>query len=63
MIKEQVIESNGCRYIGQIMKDLPDNVMFNKVTTGCGMTSVVLKNELKYVLAVPFVSLIKNMEK
>jgi hypothetical protein len=62
MIEEQVIESNGCRYIEEFMKDLPDNVMFNKVTTGCGMTSLVLKNDLKYVLAVPFVSLIKNKE-
>ena len=63
MVKERIIKSNGCRYIGEFMKDLPDNVMLNKVTTGCGMTSVVLKNEIKYVLAVPFVSLIKNKEK
>lgn len=62
MIEEQIIESNGCKYIGEFMEDLPDNVMLNKVTTGCGMTSLVLENDLKYVLAVPFVSLIKNKE-
>jgi len=62
MIEEKIIESNGCKYIREFMEDLPDNVMFNKVTTGCGMTSLVLRNDLKYVLAVPFVSLIKNKE-
>ena len=63
MVKERIIKSNGCKYVGEFMKDLPENVMLNKVTTGCGMTSVVLENEIKYVLAVPFVSLIKNKEK
>ena len=60
---EKIIESNGCKYIGEFMEDLPDNVMLNKVTTGCGMTSLVLDNDVNYVLAVPFVSLIKNKEK
>jgi hypothetical protein len=60
---EKIIKSNGSKYLGEFMKDLPENVMLNKVTTGCGMTSVVLENDVKYVLAVPFVSLIKNKEK
>jgi hypothetical protein len=60
---EKIIKSNGSKYLGEFMKDLPENVMLNKVTTGCGMTSVVLENNVKYVLAVPFVSLIKNKEK
>jgi len=62
MLKERIIDSGDCKYIGQFLKDLPDNVMLNKVTTGSGMTSVVLENEIKYVLAVPFVSLIKNKQ-
>tara|TARA_B100000787_G_scaffold92893_1_gene68582 strand:+ start:1358 stop:3178 length:1821 start_codon:yes stop_codon:yes gene_type:complete len=62
MIEEQIIESNRCKYLEEFMEDLPDNVMLNKVTTGCGMTSLVLKNDINYVLAVPFVSLIKNKE-
>ena len=56
MIKERIIKSNGSKYVGEFMKDLPDNVMLNKVLTGCGMTSTVLSNDKKYVLAVPFVS-------
>jgi hypothetical protein len=62
MLEEEIICGKGCKYIGEIMKDLPDNVMLNKVTTGCGMTSVALGNDVKYVIAVPFVSLIKNKE-
>ena len=48
-------------YYGE--SDFPDNILVNKVTTGCGMTSVVLSNSRKYVLCVPFVSLIQNKEK
>lgn len=57
-----MIDSKGCKYIGEFMSDLPENVILNKVTTGSGMTSVVLENDVKYVLAVPFISLIKNKE-
>ena len=57
---EMIIDGRGCTYLGEFMDDLPKNVMLNKVTTGCGMTSVVLKNEVKYVLAVPYVALIEN---
>ena len=60
MIEEKVIKSNGSKFIGEFMADLPDNVMLNKVTTGCGMTSLVLENDINYVLVVPYVSLIKN---
>ena len=60
MLEEKIIDSKGFRYIGEFMNDLPENVMLNKVTTGCGMTSVVLENDVKYVLAVPYVALIKN---
>jgi hypothetical protein len=62
IVTETIIDSMGCKYIGEFMKDLPDNVMLNKVTTGCGMTSVVLENDVKYVLVVPFVALIRNKE-
>lgn len=60
MLEKKIIDSKGFKYIGEFMNDLPDNVMLNKVTTGCGMTSLILENDIKYVLAVPFVALIKN---
>tara|TARA_R110000796_G_scaffold91768_1_gene195917 strand:- start:13 stop:1926 length:1914 start_codon:yes stop_codon:yes gene_type:complete len=60
---ELVIEvPEGNSYIGDFMTDLPDNVMFNKVTTGSGMTTLALKNDVKYVIAVPYVNLLLNKE-
>ena len=52
----------GSSYIGEFMTDLPDNVMFNKITTGSGMTTLALTNNVKYVIAVPYVNLLLNKE-
>jgi len=49
--------------ISDFMNDLPNNCMFNKVTTGSGMTSLALLNDVKYVIAMPYVTLIQNKEK
>lgn len=48
------------KYLDEFYIDLPDNVLFNKGTTGCGMTSLALSNNVKYVIVVPFTSLITN---
>jgi len=48
------------KYLDEIMDDLPDNVRFNKKVTGCGMTSVALENDVRYVVVMPYVSLVKN---
>ncbi|WP_185153899.1 hypothetical protein [Dysgonomonas sp. 520] len=42
------------------MKDLPHNCIFNKVTCGCGGTTIVLDNDQNYVIAVPTTELILN---
>lgn len=60
--EELVIDCGGNDFLSEFLEDLPDNVMLNKVTTGSGMTSVVLQNSVKYVLAVPYTALIKNKE-
>ncbi|MCK0179131.1 hypothetical protein MWU50_07505 [Flavobacteriaceae bacterium S0862] len=60
---EMVIKSKGSKFIGEFLEDLPDNVMLNKVTTGSGMTSLVLANPIKYVLVVPYTALISNKAK
>tara|TARA_R110000744_G_scaffold191666_2_gene310828 strand:- start:874 stop:2946 length:2073 start_codon:yes stop_codon:yes gene_type:complete len=52
----------GISYVGEFMNDLPDNVMFNKITTGSGMTTLALTNDVKYVIAVPYVNLLLNKE-
>lgn len=62
-MKTTVIENKGARFLSQFEEfkyDLPDNVFFNKVTTGSGMTTIVLANDVKYVLCVPFKNLVHN---
>lgn len=50
------------RYLSDIegFDDLPDNCHFNKVLTGCGGTTVALKNSIKYVIAMPFKGIGEN---
>lgn len=59
-MKEVIIQAGDNRYMGEFMEDLPENCILNKVLTGSGMTSVVLSNNIKYVLVVPYISLIEN---
>lgn len=42
------------------LTDLPQNCIFNKKITGCGGTTIALKNNRDYVIAVPTVELIIN---
>ena len=57
MVEPLKIESNdGFLHL----EDLPHNCIFNKVVTGCGGTTVVLKNTEDYVIAVPTTELIIN---
>ena len=62
----RIIENKGQFFLSQFEEfknDLPDNVFMNKVTTGSGMTSVALYNNVKYVICVPFKNLIINKKK
>lgn len=43
-----------------IMKDFPENCVFNKVKTGCGATTIALTNEENYIIAVPTTELVIN---
>ena len=57
------IKAGKSRYIGEFLKELPENAMLNKVAVGAvgaGATSVALRSKDKMVLCVPFVSLILN---
>lgn len=42
------------------LEDLPHNCIFNKVVTGCGGTTIALKNGENYVIVVPTTELIEN---
>lgn len=56
MEKLEIQERNGFLTMG----DLPHNCIFNKVVTGCGGTTIALKNSENYVIAVPTTELIEN---
>lgn len=42
------------------MKELPTNCIFNKGTTGCGGTELALRNNKHTIIAMPFISLVRN---
>lgn len=48
------------RYLSEFLEELPDNGFLNKVLTGCGNTFLALTNKRNYVIAVPYISLIRN---
>lgn len=47
-------------YLGEVMKDLPDDTYLCKGITGCGATSLALSNDVPYVVIVPYISAIDN---
>ena len=42
------------------MQKIPTNCVLNKVVTGCGATSLAIKQPGNTIIAVPFVGLIQN---
>jgi len=56
------IDCGNADHMGEVARlaDLPHNCILNKVRTGCGGTSVALRNNQKYVIAVPNIELISS---
>ena len=57
---EIILKANQANYLSEFLEDLPDNGFLNKVTTGCGNTFLALTAKKDYVVAVPYISLIRN---
>lgn len=57
---EIIIDAGKHKYLAEFLVDLPDNSFVNKVLTGCGNTFLALTAKRNYVIAVPYISLIKN---
>lgn len=60
---KKVIAPQGAQYLNDIAEyanELPDNCLFHKGKTGCGGTTIALKNDLNTIVCVPFRSLIFN---
>jgi len=47
-------------YMGQFLEELPKGVLINKVTTGCGGTTIAIESQEKYVICVPYKAMIIN---
>ena len=43
-----------------LIKDFPDNCYVDKRITGCGGTTLVLRNAVNYVVLVPYINLLKS---
>ncbi len=50
-------------FLSDVIDTLPHNCILNKVTTGCGLTSMALSNDVPTVIAVPFKSLLTSKAK
>lgn len=49
--------------LSDILKDFPDNCYVDKKITGCGGSTLVLRNAVNYVLLVPYLNLLHSKEK
>jgi hypothetical protein len=62
-MKDRIINIGASRYLSESMEDLPNNCILNKVLTGVGASTVALANDVPYVIAVPYINLIKSKKK
>jgi len=57
---EPIKASEGAKYLGDFMDELPTNCLLDKGRTGCGGTELAIECEKDMIIVMPFVSLIKN---
>ncbi len=60
MISTIINAPMGATYLSEFMTTLPENCIFNKRITGCGATELALRNDVPTIIAMPYVSLVKN---
>ena len=56
----EIIHNNGNEYLDEFLTKLPTNCLFDKGKTGCGGTTLAIKNDVNTIIVMPFVNLIKN---
>jgi hypothetical protein len=59
-MKTQINIPENIDYISQALTHLPSKCIFDKGKVGCGGTTLAINDDLPYVIAVPYVSLIEN---
>lgn len=61
MKKQTIIKVNSdVKYLSEVMNDLPANCIFDKGKVGAGGTTIALKSNDNFIIAVPFKNLIIN---
>ena len=55
-----IIASDSSEKLSNLIKDFPDNCYVNKQITGCGGTTLVIRNAKNYVVLVPYINLLKS---
>lgn len=60
MIKSKILAPKGAKYLSDFMTELPVNCILNKHITGCGATELAIRNPNDTIIAMPYVSLVKN---
>ena len=59
--KRKIVAPPEAEYMSHFMTDLPDyTCYFNKTLCGVGGTSLVLANDIPYIILVPYVSLVEG---
>ncbi len=62
MLKEEIKAPETAIYLADFMTELPVNCLLDKGRTGCGGTTIAIKNEKDTIIAMPYVQVIKNKE-
>lgn len=60
MIKKVFKVDASAKYLSDVISSLPSNCLFDKGKVGCGGTTIALRDNNSYVIAVPFRTLIAN---
>ncbi len=61
VFKTEIIKApKGAKYLSEFLPELPSNTFINKATTGVGATTMALRSDDKYIVAVPYQSLASN---
>ena len=62
MLRETIQAPENKTYLDEFMSELPVNCLFDKGRTGCGGTTLAIKNKLDTIIAMPYVNVIKNKQ-
>jgi len=62
-MKKEIIQApENKTYLSEFMTELPVNCLFDKGKTGCGGTTIAIENDIDTIIAMPYVSVIKNKQ-